>query len=141
MANYPYNTRISLIKAGRIVNSRIIISLVFIWSALIIATAFLFINNTDSFLQKENNKKLQFFTAGETDKQNNDGAFVFVVRNKQMILTKYKGFIDKNRQHTDEAKPAVAITAPQRTTTIVLQQKHTRQERQPDFSVKKVPVQ
>ena len=85
--------------------------------------------------------KLQFFTAGETDKQNNDGAFVFVVRNKQMILTKYKGFIDKNRQHTDEAKPAVAITAPQRTTTIVLQQKHTRQERQPDFSVKKVPVQ
>lgn len=140
MASFTFDTRISLIKAGRIINNKIIISLVFIWVALAIGFVFLFLNNTDAVLQPSENK-IPAFTTAQEDKQNEDGAFVFVVRNKQMILTRYKGFIEKGKENVNASKPAVIKANSQKdSAAVVLRQKHI-QKKQPDFSVKKVPVQ
>ena len=142
MAGYTYNTRISLIKAGRIVNNRIITSLVFIWLALIIGSVVLFMNSAN-FVMQPNNSYLQGLSLSQPGEQSSDGAFVFVVRNKQMTLTKYKGFIKKGKERINSnANKPIATSSTQKTSAraIVLKQKNIP-KKQPDFSIKKVPVQ
>jgi hypothetical protein len=148
MATQTYNTRISLIKAGKVISRKITISLIMIWAALIIAAIFLLISNGGfSLMAKDADQQdhIKIFSAGQTEKQTAEGAFVFVVRNKKMVLTRYTAYIDNNQPDIDlSAEPDIAVTNNPKTATAVVRHpksNHQKQSAKTDFSVKRVPFQ
>jgi hypothetical protein len=145
MPTYAYNTRISLIKAGRIITTKITISLTLIWTALAIAAAFLLLNNAGfSMLSEEGGgyNNIHALSPAQTAKQTNDGAFVFVVRNSKVILTTYTAYVDNNQPAVDVSKPTIAAALARKNTTAVVRQiKNIKRTSKPDFSVKRVPNQ
>lgn len=148
MATQTYNTRISLIKAGKVISAKITISLVMIWASLVTAAIFLLMNNA-GFSQIAKDAGLQdnikILPAGQTEKQNGEGAFVFVVRNKKMVLTRYTAYIDNNQADIDfTTATGIEVASNAKTTTAVVRHPksdHQKQSAESDFSVKPVPFQ
>jgi hypothetical protein len=147
MATQTYNTRISLIKAGKVITAKTTVSLIMIWAALVIAAVFLLINNGGFSLMTKGaglQDNIKIFSADQTEKQTGEGAFVFVVRNKKMVLTRYTAYVDNNQPDIDlSAEPGVATVNNGKTKTVVRHPKtnHQKQSAKSNFSVKRVPFQ
>lgn len=146
MAIQTYNTRISLIKAGKVISAKITVSLVMIWTALVVAAIFLLTNNAGLLLMAKDADRqdhIKIFSASQPEKQNVEGAFVFVVRNKKMVLTRYTAYIDNNQLDVNLAtETGIAVANNDKATTAVVRHpKNNHQKQSADFSVKRVPFQ
>ncbi|MBG9375186.1 hypothetical protein I5907_03020 [Panacibacter sp. DH6] len=137
-------TSVSLSKAGKVISSKIFISLWLIWTAFIAGSIFLLLtNNGWAILTKKRFKlsKVEAITTGQQEK-NNKGAFVLVVRNKKLTLTRYTAYVDKNQGdrknnvttgNPNESSPSEIDTDQSNNKNI--------EEKESDFSVKRVPFQ
>ena len=147
MITQTYNTRISLIKAGKIISSKITISLILIWSALVIASLFLLFSNDGWQVFSSNQDALNHVQLTATDqsgKNSSEGAFVLVVRNKKMTLTRYTAYVGNNQNDgADNIKQVSASTTKAKRASIVIKKKNnnSNQANESDFSVKRVPYQ
>lgn len=137
-------TRVSLNKAGKVISSKIFISLWLIWTAFIIGSIFLLLTNDGwAILTKKRHKlsKVESITTGQQEK-NDKGAFVLVVRNKKMTLTRYTAYVEKN--HNDK-KNNIAPGSPNESSPSEINNgrniNKNIEEKESDFSVKRVPYQ